>query len=94
MISLPLFLLLSRTRLLARARSLSLLVQVLTVRFGADYLRDPKKFLNGVLVRAGIGVVLGVVWLGQAGTTQASIFPVQVIALPRVGVPWQATTYL
>jgi len=50
---------------------------VLLQRFAMDYFRDPQKFVQGLCVRCGIGVVLGVVWWGQAGTTQDSIFPVQ-----------------
>ena len=49
---------------------------ILLQRFVVDYFRDPKKFAQGLIVRGGIGVVLGVVWYGQAGTTQDSIFPV------------------
>ena len=51
---------------------------VLFQRFALDYLRDPKKFLTGLFVRTAIGVILGAVWFDQAGTTQGSIFPIQV----------------
>ncbi len=50
---------------------------ILFQRFAVDYLRDPQKFLMGIAIRSLIGLILGVVWIGQAGDTQPSIFPVQ-----------------
>lgn len=50
---------------------------VLWQRFCTDFLRDPKKFVQNLAVRTVIGIVLGTVWLNQAGNEQANIFPVQ-----------------
>lgn len=38
--------------------------------------KDREKFWNGLILKLAVGVVVGVVWLNQAGTTNASIFPV------------------
>jgi hypothetical protein len=51
---------------------------LLAQRFAVDHFRDPRKFLQGLLVRASIGAILGVVWYQQADGTQTSIFPIQV----------------
>lgn len=38
--------------------------------------KDREKFWNGLILKLAVGVVVGVVWLNQAGTTNSSIFPV------------------
>jgi ABC-type multidrug transport system ATPase subunit len=56
---------------------------VLFHRFCVDYMKDKSKFIGGGLLKATVGIIIGVVWLNQARPddnglyTQDSIFPTQ-----------------
>jgi len=49
---------------------------VLLERFFVDTFKDPDKFWSGLILKLSVGVLQGLCWLNQAGTTQDSIFPV------------------
>jgi len=49
---------------------------VLLERFFVDTFKDPDKFWAGLLLKSTVGILQGLVWMNQAGTTQDSIFPV------------------
>jgi hypothetical protein len=67
---------------------------LLAQRFAVDHFRDPRKFLQGLLVRASIGAILGVVWYQQADGTQTSIFPIQVYIYRVCSYRWCVCVYV
>lgn len=48
---------------------------VLFQRGMVDAVKDKEKFGNGLILKLAVGVVVGVVWLNQAGSTNKAIFP-------------------
>lgn len=67
------------TRRLGCQQSLSRLIRqtsCLAQRDLHDKLVDPEKFTATLCVKTLVGVIIGLVWIGQAKNTQESIFPV------------------
>ena len=66
-----------KTSLYSKMRAFFKQAYVLGRRELHDKLVDPEKWTATLTLKIFVGTIIGVVWVGQAGTSQADIFPVQ-----------------